>query len=180
MQPRDVPAIVLSPYMHLAQVLKQADITHVVSILGHSDKLNWPDVGNRRVLRLQFDDTAYSSGNLVAPSREQIAELIEFARNWKGENSIALHCRACSSRSPAAAAVIAAALGRPETSSLVRRILLSKAYYRPHLGVLALADSILRGTPGLVELARSLPAPVRTDKWAPIRIPLVAPCANQG
>ena len=60
MQQRELPAIVLSPYMHLAKALDQTDITHVVSILGQTDKLQWPDVGSRRVLRLQFDDTAYS------------------------------------------------------------------------------------------------------------------------
>jgi predicted protein tyrosine phosphatase len=175
MQQRELPAIVLSPYMHLAKVLNQTDITHVVSILGQTDKLEWPDVGSRRVLRLQFDDIAYSSGNFVAPTREQIVELVEFGRNWNGAASIALHCRAGSSRSPGAAAVVAAGLGRADTSSLVRRILLSKAYFRPHLGMLALADSILGVTPGLVELVRSLPAPTQADDWGPIRIPLVAP-----
>ena len=180
MQSRDVPAIIISSYMHLPHVLDQMDIGHVVSILGQSDKLDWPDVGSRRVLRLQFDDTTYSSGNFVAPTRGQIAELIEFGRNWNGaRTSIAFHCRAGSSRSPGAAAVVAAALGGSDASSLIRRILLSKAYFRPHLGVLALADSILGVTPGLVELARSLPAPVRTDAWEPVRIPLVAPREHQ-
>ncbi len=113
-------------------------------------------------------------------TREQIVELVEFGRNWNGATSIALRCRAGSSRSPGAAAVVAAALGRPETSSLVRRILLSKAYFRPHLGMLALADSILGVTPGLVGLVRSLPAPARTDDWGPIRIPLAAPSEHQG
>jgi predicted protein tyrosine phosphatase len=175
MQQRDVPAIIVSPYTHLAQVLDQTDISHVVSILGQSDKLNWPDVGSRRVLRLQFDDITYSSGKFIAPTREQIVELVEFGRNWNGAASILIHCRAGSSRSPGAAAIVAAALGRADTSSLVRRVALSKAYFRPHVGMLALADSVLGVTPGLVEVVRSLPAPTRTDDWGPIRIPLVAP-----
>jgi predicted protein tyrosine phosphatase len=59
---------------------------------------------------LAFEDTNESSESFVAPIREQIADLIEFARRWNGAGTLLIHCRAGSSRSPAAAMIAAAAL----------------------------------------------------------------------
>ena len=175
MKQRQEPAIVVSSYHHIAEVLGQADITHVISILGQIDKLDWPAVGIRAVLRLQFDDIIYSSGKFVAPNREQIADLIEFCRSWNGSGALLVHCRAGSSRSPAAAMIAAAALGRPDSAELALRVRTARAYYRPNETMLKLADALISPCPGLVDLARSIPVPTRTDTWGPVRIPLNAP-----
>lgn len=165
-------AIIIAPYHHVGDVLLGGDITHVVSILGLTDKLAWPSVGSRETLRLQFDDIIYSSGTFIAPSREQIAELIEFARSWNGKGSLLLHCRASSSRGPAAGMIAAAALGRPDTESLVMRIRTAKAYHRPNETMLKWADDLLGNGSALANLARSVPMPTRTDEWEPVTIPL--------
>jgi predicted protein tyrosine phosphatase len=172
MKQRQEPAILISPYQQLPKVLEENDISHVVSILGRSDKLEWPSVGTRRVLRLEFDDIIYSSGSFIAPNREQIAELIEFAGSWNASGTLLLHCRAASSRSPAAGMIAAAALGRPDTASLVLRIRTAKAYHRPNESMLKLADDLLGNGSTLVNLARSVPMPTRTDEWEPVTIPL--------
>lgn len=166
------PAIIISPYQHLPTALDEADASHVVSILGRSDKLEWPTVGGRKVLRLEFDDINYSSGNFIAPSRDQIADLIEFAKDWSGSSALLVHCRAGSSRSPAAAIIAAAALGGPDTEALVMRVRTAKAYFRPNETMLKLADGLLGIEPALADLARSVPVPTRTDEWGPITIPL--------
>ena len=170
--------IVVSPYQHLAGVLDEAKATHVISILGLTDKLSWPNVGIRKVLRLQFDDIIYSSGKFIAPSREQIEELIEFARDWNGTGTLIVHCRAGSSRSPAAAIIAAAALGRPDSAALVMRIRTARAYFRPNETMLKLADTLLDPRLGLVDLARSVPVPTRTDPWGPVSIPLTVPAGS--
>jgi predicted protein tyrosine phosphatase len=169
------PAIIISPFQHIPQVLSQNDVTRVVSILGLSDKLDWPSVGDRGVLRLRFDDIIYTSGSFVAPSADQIRQLIEFGRLWNGIGSLLVHCRAGSSRSPAAGMIVAAAVSGVDTASLVRRVLSAKAYFRPNEAMLKLADTLLVFNPGLVDLARSIPVPTRTDAWGPVRIPLKAP-----
>jgi predicted protein tyrosine phosphatase len=166
------PELVVAPYYHLADALKETDVTHVVSILGRADRLDWPSVGTRVALRLEFDDIGYSSGDLVAPTREQIAELIEFARGWNSSGSILFHCRAGSSRSPAAAMIAAASLGRSDSTSLAMRVRMARTYFRPNETMLKLADSLLSPSPGLADLARSVPVPTRIDPWGPIRIPL--------
>jgi predicted protein tyrosine phosphatase len=165
------PEIIICSFYHLSEVIEQADA--VISILGKSDKLLFPDVGSRMVLRLAFDDTN-SSENFVAPNREQIVDLIEFARRWNGASTLLVHCRAGSSRSPAAAMIAAAALGGLDSAELALRIRTGKAYFRPNETMLKLADDLLGPSPALVHLARSVPVPTRTDPWGPVRIPLTA------
>ena len=171
-QPRD-PAIIISAIYHLPNVIEQADA--VISVLGQADKLLFPEVGNRKVLRLTLDDTIIPSKTLIPPSRDQIAELIAFARRWNGTGTLLIHCRAGSSRSPAAAMIAAAALGRPDGAALVARIRTARAYFRPNEAMLKLADALISPSPGLVSASRSVPVATHTDVWGPIRIPLVAP-----
>jgi predicted protein tyrosine phosphatase len=166
------PGIIICSFYHLKEVIEQTDA--VISILGRSDKLLFPDVGGRPVLRLAFDDIDHTSENFVAPVQDQIAELIEFARRWNGAGILLVHCRAGSSRSPAAAMIAAAALSGPGSAELAVRIRTAKAYFRPNQTMLKLADGLLGTVPGLVDLAQSIPAPTQTDPWGPVRIPLRA------
>lgn len=170
MSPKHEPGIIISSIYHLSDVIEQADA--VISILGDSDKLMFPDVGNRPVLRLKFDDIGCSSGGLVAPNRDQIIELVEFTRRWNGSGTLLIHCRAGSSRSVGASLVSAFALNRPNSTELALRIRTAKAYFRPNETVLKLADSLFGVRPGLLDLSRSVPVPIRIDDWRPIRIPL--------
>ena len=167
-----IPAIIISPYQHVAGILDRTTVSHVISILGESDRLAWPTVGTLKVLRLKFDDIIYSSQRFIAPNRDQIADLIEFARDWNGVGSILIHCRAGRSRSPAAAVIAAASLGRPDTQALVLRVGAAKAYFRPNETMLKLADTLLTPSPNLVDLTRSVSVPTRTDPWGPVTIPL--------
>lgn len=164
------PGIIVSSFYHLANIIDQADA--VISVLGQSDKLLFPGVGSRPVLRLTFDDIDHTSENFVAPLREQIVDLIEFARVWSGAGTLLVHCRAGSSRSPAAAMIAAAALGLEDSASLATRIRTARTYFKPNETMLKLADDLLGITPGLVDLSRSVPVPTRIDKWSPARIPL--------
>ena len=161
--------LIISPYGDVSQELQAPDISHVVSILGPSDQLPWPDVAERQVCRLEFDDTQYSSGQLVAPSRQQIEELIAFAKFWGGKQGLLVHCRAGSSRSPAAAMIAMAAIGRVD---LIEKVITVKAYFRPHAACLRLADTIISPSLGLLAIALSKPAPVRLDDAGPVSISL--------
>jgi predicted protein tyrosine phosphatase len=162
--------IIVSAYYHLSAVIEQAD--SVVCILGRSDKLPFPDIGHCKGLRLKFDDVNSASKEFVAPSPEQIGGLIAFGRHWNGKGTLIVSCRAGSARSPAAAMIVAAALGWPDSTMLARKIRLSRSYYRPNEAMLKLADRLISPCPGLVEMNRSVPLPTHTDDWEPVRIPL--------
>ena len=167
------PAIVVSAYQHLAHALRQFEVRHCISLLGRAEvaQRGWPEFGNRALLRLQFDDVQYSSGDLQAPSAEQIGALIRFARDWGGRGNLLIHCRAGTARSPAAAMIAAATL--PQTDAeVLSRVVQAKSYFRPNTRMLELADTILQRKPTLIEILRSTSRPDRLDGWAPVRIPL--------
>jgi predicted protein tyrosine phosphatase len=174
MDPMQLPEsahIIISPYQRVADVLSGQRISHVVSILGKSDQLPWPSTGSRKTLRLEFDDTDSDSPTRVAPTREQIQRLIDFAIDWGGTatSNLLLHCRAGSSRSPAGTAITVAAIGRAD---LVERVLTAKTYHRPNPRMLELADSLLVPCPRLAERARAIQHPDGNSDWAPVAIPL--------
>jgi len=94
-----------------------------------------------------------------------------------------VHCRAGSSRSPAAAMILAAVLERPETDDLVLRVATAKAYFKPHMGMLALADRLLHRRALLVDLLRSVPSLTRIDEWGPVAVtvePVPSPATVSG
>jgi predicted protein tyrosine phosphatase len=165
-------AIIISPYRNVSEILQRKNVTHVVSILGVSDKLPWPSAGSRQILQLTFDDVIYTSGSFVAARREEISDLIEFSRQWNGSGTLLVHCRAAVSRSAAGAMIAAGALAGSDYAGLVTEVATARSYFRPNETMLRHADDLFEVKPGLVELIRSLRRPVRTDEWGPVTIPI--------
>ena len=159
--------LTLSPYSFVDQILQTIKITHIVSILGQSDELPWPNVGARKVLRLQYDDTTYSSAGFVAPARGDISELILFAKSWGGRSGLLVHCRAGTSRSPAAAMVCLAAIGRTD---LIMPLLSRKAYYKPHAKTLRIYDAVSGSKEGLSSIVLVRPALGHVDDLSPATV----------
>jgi predicted protein tyrosine phosphatase len=151
----ELPDIAIAPYTDVYSALASGQFSHVISILGNSDGLNWPETDSRQTVTLKFDDVGYSSGSLTAPSKQDIQKLIEFAREWNGLGHLLIHCRAGTSRSPAAAMIAVASVPKIWSRQNVECVLGAKAYYRPNSTMLRLADQLLHPCPGLLEVARS-------------------------
>lgn len=163
------PSVIISPYQHLSKALQRPSITHVISILGKFDRLPWPSTGSRTTLRLEFDDTNGNSQLGDAPTVDHLRNLIEFCQHWAGVSDLLVHCRAGSSRSPAAAAIAVAAIGR---SDLIERVLAAKTYHRPNQLMLKLADRLLDPSPELVARSRAIQHTAEYSEWGPVAIPL--------
>lgn len=159
--------LTLSPYSFVDQLLQTIKITHVVSILGQSDDLPWPNVGARKVLRLQYDDTTYSSAGFIAPTKDNVSELISFAKKWGGKSGLLVHCRAGTSRSPAAAMICLAAIGRTD---LIVSLLSRRAYYKPHAKSLRIYDAISGSTERLSTFLPENTALNRVDDLSPATV----------
>ena len=138
--PKFSPVIVISPYQWVKLAVSKYNPTHVISILGNTDRLPWPLLEDPKVLRLGFDDTYLSTKYAAGPTPQQIRSLIDFAKEWGGHSSMLIHCRAGASRSPSAALIAAAAIGRRD---LFARLLDAKTYFRPNRRMLELASKIL-------------------------------------
>lgn len=158
--------IIISAYRHVRHVIQKIELAAAVSILGRTDKLEWPTFSGIPVLRLPFDDTPTNTMSSVAATPDHVRQLIEFSRAWN-RGYLLVHCRASVSRSPAAAMVAAAAVGRTD---LVPVIAAARSYFDPNLRVLEIADDILGGTI-LSDCVRGRPTPARHDPWEPVLIP---------
>jgi predicted protein tyrosine phosphatase len=144
-------------------------VSHVVCLLGPTDRLPWPDLGQRAVLRLEFDDTYLNANGWIAPSDGHIQKLIDFAQVWDGQTTMLLSCRAASARSPSAGLIALAAIGRLD---LVLPLLQARSYHRPNTKMLELADSLMSPSPRLLETVRKTPPSDRTDAVTPVEISL--------
>jgi len=159
--------LTLSPYSFVDQILQTIKITHVVSILGQGDELPWPNVGARKVLRLQYDDATYSSAGFIPPTKDNISELVSFAKKWGGKSGLLVHCRPGTSRSPAAAMICLAAIGRTD---LIVSLLSRRAYYKPHAKSLRIYDAISGSTERLSTFLPEKAAIDRVDDLSPATV----------
>ena len=125
-----------------------AGVTHVLSILGPE----WPDppafaaFAPHRRLVLRFHDIIEVTPGLIAPSRDDVARLLEFGRGLDEPvgRHLLVHCHAGVSRSTAATALILAQM-HPERPA--RAVLDAVAQIRPrawpNLRMLEFGDALL-------------------------------------
>lgn len=71
-------AIVVSPYQFLRRATSTPRITHAVSILGDSDRLDWPNFGPVETLRLRFDDIHAPAVVVMGPIAAILARNLGF------------------------------------------------------------------------------------------------------
>ena len=66
-----------------------------------------------------------------------------------------------------------AAVSLPQIDpGVLARIVYARAYFRPNVRMLEIADQLLGVKPTLIEILRLTSRPDRLDSWAPVRIPL--------
>ncbi len=144
----------------------------LISILGPADQLPWPELGSPpRRLRIECDDIQYPSTGYIVPTIEHVEILINFLRKWNGEGDLMVHCKAGTSRSPAAA-LIALAMLNPEREQDAALLLRQEApQARPSEVFLRHADKILGTGTALETAARSMPMPDRVAEIDLIILP---------
>ena len=155
----------------------ETDFSHlkpdwVISILGPADQLSWPELGSLdRRLRIECDDIQYPSSGFLVPAIEHVEALIAFLRAWNGQDDLMIHCKAGTSRSPAAALIALSMLnpGREKDAALLLRQEAPQA--RPSEVFLRYADKILGADSTLETAARSMPMPDRVAETDLIVLP---------
>ena len=147
-------SITIAPLASVEAVQRRLTISHAISILGPKDGVNFPIIRAPHVLQLSFDDVGYTSSFGTAATNEDIAELVQFSRNWAGKGNLLVHCKAGTSRSPAAAMIALASIDAPDLDSSLSNLLALRNYYRPNTTMLRIAEEILRRKDTLVQSAR--------------------------
>ena len=147
-------SITIAPLASVEAVQRRLTISHAISILGPKDGVNFPIIRAPHVLQLSFDDVGYTSAFGTAATADNITDLIEFARSWAGQGNLLVHCKAGTSRSPAAAMIALASIDAPDLDSSLSNLLALRNYYRPNTTMLRIADGILKRKDTLVQSAR--------------------------
>jgi len=151
-------SITISPILDLRSG-KQYDFA--VSILGKSDQTPFPKIKSKHLLQLQFDDVCNSSAFFKAPSLDDIKKIIDFSLFWSGNGNILIHCKAGTSRSPAAGMIAAMAI---EKCDLALKIGGGRPYFRPNKKMLDLADMCFSELGGGLSLCDMEASIQRIDK----------------
>lgn len=153
-----VPVILVSPLSQLDETLAQSGAQHLVSLLSVGAAFSRPShLEAERCLHLVLHDIAEERDGFVAPAREHVAALLDFAGNWDRQTPLAVHCYAGISRSTAAAFCIAAAL-QPERNEaeLARELRRLSPMATPNPRIVALADALLNREGRMIAAIRAI------------------------
>ncbi len=144
----------------------------LISILGPGDRLKWPEMGmGSRRLQIECDDIQYPTSGLIAPTIEHVEVLVAFLGRWNGQGDLLIHCKAGTSRSPAAALIALSVLnpGMEEQAALMLRRKAPQA--KPSQIFLHHADDILKNNGALAEAALKMPMPDRISETDLVILP---------
>lgn len=168
-------AIVVSPLARIAEMAVRHGATEMVSLLAADQAFHRPAVIDpARHLLLGMNDIASAgTGNLVAPGEAHVADIIRFAREWKRDAPLLIHCWMGVSRSPAAA-VIASLVVHPEEEdeSLARRLRLASPFATPNPRLIEIGDLMLGRQGRLVRAIKAIGRGADTDGNAPFVLSL--------
>jgi predicted protein tyrosine phosphatase len=140
-----MPAIYVCPKSMVAMAASRLRPSHLITLLDPQDDMPTPDeVSGHRHLRLGMHDIVSASPMRVPPDEQHVEELLAFARGWKRQQPMLIHCWAGISRSTASAFAIACMLDQPgREHDIAQRLRQRAAHAHPNMRIVAFADRIL-------------------------------------
>jgi predicted protein tyrosine phosphatase len=152
----------------LPDLTNELQPTHMVSLLGDDPFPSTPDsVVPDGHLKIQMHDISEPQPGFIAPDREHLERLLDFAQDWRRSGPLVIHCYAGISRSTAAALMVVCSYnqGREREAAQMLRRRAPHAY--PNQRMIALADDLLGCGGRLREAVDAMAAP---DFLAPLRV----------
>ena len=140
--------IIVCPLAAVERVSAEDSPEALISLMSSPEPVHTPDgIDPDRHLRLTFNDiadVALEARGLVPPSEAHVAAIIGAARAWTQERPLLVHCWFGVSRSPAAAAIILAAL-RPDrhADEIADALRAAAPFATPNRRMVALGDAAL-------------------------------------
>ena len=132
-------SIIVSPLERIGEMTALHGCRQMVSLMAAGHDFARPGMIDRHLM-LRMNDIAFAgAGDLVAPERAHVDQIIDFARQWAGDGPLLVHCWLGVSRSPAAAMIAALAVAPGIDDD--RAIALQKSptggihLERPHVGL---------------------------------------------
>jgi predicted protein tyrosine phosphatase len=137
--------IIVCPLSSVRAIVELHAPERIVSLL--DPEFDFPEFGSAYLdnhLRLHFHDTHGCTDSQIAPSAEQVQQLLKFLSSWTRSAPLLIHCRAGIGRS-SAVGFISACLHNPATAELSIALALRNAspLARPNELLVELADKAM-------------------------------------
>jgi predicted protein tyrosine phosphatase len=172
--------IVVSPLEHLDTTATRHRPSHVLTLLspGHEESARGEPRFEQH-LPLYFHDIIEARAGLIAPDRESVGAILDFARSWSGARPMLVHCWAGISRSSAAAYMIACARNDGFERDIADELRRRAPFATPNRLMVALADDSLHRSGRMVEaierIGRGADAVQGSPSALPAHFPLLRP-----
>ena len=151
----------------LPSLATEVQPTHMVSLLGDDPFPGTPvSIVPDGHLKIQVHDITEPMTGLIAPEREHLVTLLEFARRWRQRGPLIIHCYAGVSRSTAAALLVLCCYNEGRESDAVRLLRARAPHAYPNRLMIELADDLLSCGGRLAEAVDNMSAP---DFLAPLQ-----------
>lgn len=141
-----MPTIVVSPLQPIGEMAGRHRAREMISLIAENHAFHRPGIIDpSRHLTIAVNDISFAGKDgLVAPQEAHVNAIIDFARSWKQEAPLLIHCWMGVSRSPAAA-LIAALSVTPELDDLFLANLLRAASSQatPNTRLIEIGDHLL-------------------------------------
>jgi predicted protein tyrosine phosphatase len=161
--------LVVCPLYHLQRQIARATPSRVVSLLAPGQAT--PALPPVPRLSLAFHDIDAPRSGLVAPDREMVQALVNFAGDWREPEPMLVHCWMGVSRSTAAALILACALRSDrDEAEAARALRAASPTATPNPLMIALADDLLRREGRLVAAAKAIGRGAEADTGAAFRL----------
>lgn len=163
--------IFVSPLSALEQTLRISGAQNLITLMGPGKTLPRPNNITGHYLALEFHDISSQRPGYVAPSHEQISQLIDYFNEWNGDGGLAIHCWMGISRSTAAAAIACATLSPDMTmDKLAQNLRNASPMATPNPLMISLADQILGLDGRFVKAIASIGRGAEASEGAPFSL----------
>jgi predicted protein tyrosine phosphatase len=166
------PMIVVSPLVHLDATVARHRPSHVLTLLSPGQEESARrEPPSEQHLRLYFHDITEARDGLIAPDRDSVSAILDFARGWAGAPPMLVHCWAGISRSSAAAFMIACARNPGLEHDVAEELRGRAPFATPNRLMVALADDVLQRSGRMVEAIQRIGRGADAFEGSPYALP---------
>lgn len=166
--------ILVTPLSAVADVIRAQRPSHVVTLLSPEHMIDTPEgFPAERHLRLGVNDIVDIEAGDNPPSKLHIEALLNFSRNWSGDDPMLVHCWAGVSRSMAATyTILCDRLGPGSEVRAAQAIRERAPHAYPNALLVRYADELLARRGRMVDAIKAIGAGTIVTEGAVVEFPL--------
>ena len=171
--------IVVTPLEYLDATANHRQPSHVLTLLSPDhDETGRREPQFERHLQLYFHDITEARPGLIAPDRETVGAILDFARSWTGARPLLVHCWAGISRSSAAAFMIACARNPGYENDIADELRRRAPFATPNRLMVALADDVLQRCGRMTDAIERIGRGAEAFQGSPYELPASFPAST--